>query len=83
MRADARDVLELCLKLFVAGAIGAVIGFERRSHHKPIGVAGMIMVAIGSATYMLLAENLMAATPVRSAERCRAFCPGSAFWAAR
>ena len=50
--ADAA-LLDTALKLGVAGVIGGLIGFERRAHHKPIGIAGMVMVAIGSATYRL------------------------------
>jgi uncharacterized membrane protein YhiD involved in acid resistance len=38
--------LDLAAKLGAAGVIGGLIGFERRSHHKPIGIAGMIMTAI-------------------------------------
>ncbi len=45
-------------RLIVAGLIGAIIGYERRVHHKAIGISGMMLVAIGSATYMLLAQHL-------------------------
>jgi putative Mg2+ transporter-C (MgtC) family protein len=38
--------------------IGALIGYERRMHHKAIGVAGMVLIAIGSVTYILLARHL-------------------------
>jgi putative Mg2+ transporter-C (MgtC) family protein len=51
------------LRLFVAGLIGGVIGYERRAHHKVIGVAGMVMIAIGSTTFMLLAEHLTQTDP--------------------
>ena len=49
---------EILLRLVVAALIGGFIGFERRSHHKAIGVAGMMLVGIGSSTYMLLAKHL-------------------------
>src|SRR5689334_15297690 len=49
---------EILLRLVVAALIGGLIGFERRSHHKAIGVAGMMLVGIGSSTYMLLAKHL-------------------------
>ncbi|PYS81250.1 MAG: hypothetical protein DMF67_17500 [Acidobacteria bacterium] len=49
---------EILLRLVVAAVIGGFIGFERRTHHKAVGVAGMMLVGIGSATYMLLAKHL-------------------------
>jgi putative Mg2+ transporter-C (MgtC) family protein len=51
-----QGVVEMVVRLLGAGLIGAVIGFERRLHHKAIGVAGMFMVALGSTTCMLLAS---------------------------
>ncbi|PYS79492.1 MAG: hypothetical protein DMF66_02535 [Acidobacteria bacterium] len=44
---------EILLRLVVAAVIGG-----RRTHHKAVGVAGMMLVGIGSATYMLLAKHL-------------------------
>ncbi|HZT59798.1 MAG TPA: MgtC/SapB family protein [Pyrinomonadaceae bacterium] len=49
---------EILVRLVVAALIGGLIGFERRSHHKAVGVAGMMLVGIGSSTYMLLAKHL-------------------------
>jgi putative Mg2+ transporter-C (MgtC) family protein len=51
-------VLEILVRVVVAAVIGGFIGFERRTHHKAIGVAGMMLVGIGSSTYMLLAKHL-------------------------
>ena len=51
-------ILDIIVRLLVAAVIGGLIGYERRMHHKAIGIAGMVLVAIGSATYMLLAEHL-------------------------
>lgn len=51
-------VLEILFRVVVAAIIGGFIGFERRAHHKAIGVAGMMLVGIGSSTYMLLAKHL-------------------------
>jgi putative Mg2+ transporter-C (MgtC) family protein len=48
---------DLILRLLVAALVGAVIGYERRMHHKAIGIAGMMLVALGSTTYMLLARH--------------------------
>ena len=56
-------VPDILLRLLAAGLIGGLIGFERRSHHKAIGIAGMTMIAIGSATFMLLAKQLAQSDP--------------------
>ena len=50
---------EILVRLLAAMVIGGLIGFERRAHHKAIGVAGMMLVGIGSTTYMLLAKHLV------------------------
>jgi putative Mg2+ transporter-C (MgtC) family protein len=56
-------VPEILVRLVAAGLIGGLIGFERRAHHKAIGVAGMVLIAIGSTTFMLLAKQLMQSDP--------------------
>lgn len=75
----APTILELAAKLGLAGVMGGLIGFERRAHHKPIGIAGMIMVAIGSTTYMLLAESLMATDPSSVSRTLQGFLSGIGF----
>jgi len=72
-------ILELVAKLAAAGALGGLIGFERRAHHKPIGVAGMVMIAIGSTTYMLLAEKLTATDPSSVSRTLQGFLSGIGF----
>jgi putative Mg2+ transporter-C (MgtC) family protein len=56
-------VPEIVVRLLGAGLIGGLIGFERRAHHKAIGIAGMVLIAIGSTTFMLLAKQLMQSDP--------------------
>ena len=63
------SVEDIVLRLLVAAVIGGLIGFERRAHHKAIGVAGMMLIAVGSSTYMLLAKHLAAVDPA-SISRC-------------
>jgi putative Mg2+ transporter-C (MgtC) family protein len=46
------EVLDIAIQLVAAGFLGACIGFERRIHHKAIGIAGMVLIAIGSTTYL-------------------------------
>ena len=72
-------ILALAIKLGVAGIIGGVIGFERRAHHKPIGIAGMVMVGIGSTTYMLLAQQLMATDASSVSRTLQGFLSGIGF----
>ena len=57
------SVLEILLRLALTALIGGVIGYERRLHHKAIGVAGMMLVGIGSCSYMLLAKHLSNTDP--------------------
>ena len=35
------EVVDILLRLAAAGILGACIGFERRVHHKAIGIAGI------------------------------------------
>jgi putative Mg2+ transporter-C (MgtC) family protein len=44
-------VPDILVRLLAAGLIGGLIGFERRAHHKAIGIAGMVLIAIGSTTF--------------------------------
>jgi putative Mg2+ transporter-C (MgtC) family protein len=74
-----QDALDILVRIAVAGAIGAVIGFERRMHHKAIGIAGMTMIGIGSATYMLLAQHLMATDPSSLSRTLQGFLSGVGF----
>lgn len=68
-------VLRLCL----AGVIGGLIGYERRLHHKAIGVAGMMLVAIGSAGYMMLAQHLALADPAAISRALQGLLQGIGF----
>lgn len=50
--------IDMLLRLALAGVLGGLIGYERRIHDKAIGIAGFMLVAIGSASYMILAHYL-------------------------
>jgi putative Mg2+ transporter-C (MgtC) family protein len=73
------DISEIGIRLMVAMLVGAVIGYERRLHHKAIGIAGMMLVAIGSTSYMLLAEHLAAADPSAISRTLQGFLSGIGF----
>jgi putative Mg2+ transporter-C (MgtC) family protein len=85
-RQDARynrqmdtEVVGILAKLLVAGLIGAGIGFERRVHHKAIGIAGMVLIGVGSATYMLLAIHLQAIDAASISRTVQGFLSGIGF----
>lgn len=50
-------VTMMLTRLVVAMLIGGLIGYERQMRHKAIGISGMMLVALGSTTYMLLARQ--------------------------
>jgi putative Mg2+ transporter-C (MgtC) family protein len=74
-----QGIVDIVVRLLGAGAIGAVIGFERRVHHKAIGVAGMFMIGLGSTTYMLLAAHLTANDPSSISRTLQGFLSGIGF----
>ena len=49
----------ILLRLLAAALIGGILGYERQQRGQPkaIGIAGMMLVCGGSATYMLLAQR--------------------------
>src|SRR5829696_5517031 len=75
----ALTVPTILVRLIGAGIIGALIGYERRMHHKSIGIAGMMLVALGSATYMLLAQHLTASDPSAVGRLLQGFFSGIGF----
>src|SRR5215216_40704 len=69
----------ILVRLLGAGIVGALIGYERRMHHKSIGIAGMMLVALGSATYMLLAQHLTDRDPSAVGRLLQGFFSGIGF----
>ena len=74
-----QEIAQIALRLVVSGLIGGLIGYERRVHHKAIGVAGMILVAIGSTSYMLLGLHLSATDPSSVSRTLQGFLSGIGF----
>ena len=72
-------VLGILVRLIAAAVIGGLIGYERRVHHKAIGIAGMMLVAIGSATYMLLAKHLAQTDPAAISRTLQGLLGGIGF----
>jgi putative Mg2+ transporter-C (MgtC) family protein len=69
----------ILMRLFVAAVIGGLIGYERRLHHKAIGISGMMMVAVGSATYMLLAKHISETDPAALSRTLQGLLQGIGF----
>jgi putative Mg2+ transporter-C (MgtC) family protein len=72
-------VFDILLRLLIAAIIGGVIGYERRIHHKSIGIAGMMLVAIGSCAYMLLAKHLSNTDPAAISRAIQGILQGIGF----
>src|SRR5215210_6914659 len=79
-RSMATEVLDILMRLLAAGFLGACIGFERRMHHKAIGIAGMVLIAIGSTTYMLLGRHLAETDPASISRTLQGFLGGIGFF---
>src|SRR5690242_18544165 len=77
---DHPEIGEILVRLLAAGLIGGVIGYERRVHHKAIGVAGMVLIAVGSTTYMLLALHLSQSDPSSISRTLQGFLSGIGFF---
>lgn len=69
----------ILIRLLIAGIIGGMIGYERRMHHKSIGIAGMVLVAVGSAGYMLLAKHLSGSDPASLSRAVQGMLQGIGF----
>jgi putative Mg2+ transporter-C (MgtC) family protein len=54
---------EILVRILAAGLIGGLIGYEWRVYYKALCAAGMVLIAIGIATFMLLAEHLNQTDP--------------------
>jgi len=49
-------IIEICLRILLAMAIGGVIGWERENSNRPAGLRTHMLVAIGAAVVMLMGE---------------------------
>lgn len=56
MELELGSELVLLLRLVVAGALAAVLGWEREAAHKPAGLRTHMLVGIASALFTVLAE---------------------------
>jgi putative Mg2+ transporter-C (MgtC) family protein len=63
---EPRVELALLLRLVVAGALGALLGWEREAAHKSAGLRTHMLVGIASALFTVLAELAVSDYPVGS-----------------
>ncbi len=73
----------ILLRLLLAAVIGGILGYERRQRGQPkaIGIAGMMLVCGGSATYMMLANYLAAGDPSAPGRAIQSILQGIGFLA--
>ena len=73
----------ILLRLLLAAVIGGVLGYERRQRGQPkaIGIAGMMLVCGGSATYMMLANHLSTDDPSAPGRAIQSILQGIGFLA--
>jgi putative Mg2+ transporter-C (MgtC) family protein len=50
----AREEIEIAVRLLLAAAFGAAVGYERRSADKPAGLRTLSLVAVGSALFTIV-----------------------------
>lgn len=50
---EAFSLTDIALRLFIAALLGGLLGLERQSKHKPLGVRPFVLVAIGSCLSVL------------------------------
>ncbi|MBE0460698.1 MAG: MgtC/SapB family protein [Candidatus Aminicenantes bacterium] len=53
------SILEVTLKLFLAVALGGLVGLERESSRKPAGLRTNVLICVGSAMVMILSGLLL------------------------
>ncbi len=61
------DELEMVLRILLAVALGAVIGFQRGKAEKPAGLRDIILICSGSALFTVVSIYGFAADPSRVA----------------
>jgi putative Mg2+ transporter-C (MgtC) family protein len=55
---ESREIIEVVGRLFLAVALGGVIGWEREAVDRPAGFRTHVLVCVGSATYMMISLRM-------------------------
>jgi putative Mg2+ transporter-C (MgtC) family protein len=58
LAAQGPDALDALVKLLVAAALGALIGFERDKHGRAAGLRTHLMVSMGAAVFMIISTHV-------------------------
>lgn len=79
----AHDPALILLRLLLAAGVGGILGYERRQRGQPktIGIAAMMLVCTGSATYMMLAKYLALDDPSAVGRAIQSMLQGIGFLA--
>lgn len=64
---DVADITRVCIRMLVAVALGALLGYERESAGSPAGLRTHMLVALGSAIFVLV--PLQAGMPIQDVSR--------------
>jgi putative Mg2+ transporter-C (MgtC) family protein len=51
------EIVRVTLRLLIAAVLGGILGYEREQHGKPAGMRTHMLVAIGSALFVLIAQQ--------------------------
>ena len=76
---NLHDALEILTRLLMATIVGSLIGFERRRQRKAIGIGGMVLVALGSTSYMLVGQYLAKSDPAALSRTLQGLMQGIGF----
>ncbi|MGE4243820.1 MgtC/SapB family protein [Ramlibacter sp.] len=55
--ADVRQVTQLVIRTLLAALLGGLIGLEREMHGKPAGIRTHMLIALGSALFVLVPQQ--------------------------
>lgn len=55
---DPHFIVNALLRLLLAAALGAIVGLERETKHKPAGLRTIMLITFGSALFTVLSEAL-------------------------
>ncbi len=65
------NILEITLKLFLAIALGGIVGLEREARQKPAGLRTNVLICLGSAMMMILSQILLQGKEASAGDQTR------------
>ena len=65
--ADAKQITQICVRLFIAVLLGGLLGYERERHESAAGLRTHMMVALGAALFVI--APLQAGMPIEDLSR--------------